>query len=1384
MHRSLLRCAAAAATAAMLAGPASAVVISFEDLNPGGGITTVGPQYAALGVTFNSVQAMDFSQRLPQVPNFAHSGTRAVEQCFAAEFCSSPIAASFTAAQSRVKVWVGLDFAPQQAFTIQLAGYNSTDALVATDSVTIPAGASPVAVRFPLSIGTVSPSIVRAEVTIPGGFMNGVVVDDVEFDTIGPPPPCLAVGPPSLTVFQPTGTVTTRTNRFEYQDQASSLDPFATRTITSVGPSGQPHVAVSQVAQQPTIHTWMYGYLEPGLNLVTVRVQDCGGATTRNFQVQYNPLPADLGFEVLGYEVTQSIQDLFHSVPLISGKRTYLRLYLGLTGSATSLTNVRATLNAFRPGNDPTFQHGPALAPFNVKSLNAVTVDNSVNLLTKRADMTKSLNFELPPDWVVDGQVNFSLGSITIDDVDFPAPNVTGGFVNAIGHLRYQEFDPAPFLRVKLVNVPYHPIGKPAEVHTPRQLDNDLLFSWLGRAYPTARVIPSVSTTATLPYAPGEIVAPTPAPFVFRFDADWINSMVQNMRSMDIAGGSVDPRTHYYGQVDDDGNAHFMRGKADSIPSWVASGPTGSNTWGWDTDGSYGDWYGGHELGHTFGRTHTEFCGAEACPEWISDFCPGGFQAYPYPEGLISGGPRGEEGLGVGFDIGDSSHNIKPAAYSPGIFHDIMTYCDSEWMSDFSYERILGRLRYEAQNSPSPQRLKADAVPDGVLLTGVLNLTQKSGTLLPAWRMGGLAPSELPATSRFHILFKSAGGTTLADYPFLPNVDTEPVEGEDLTANLAETLPWVANTRRISVVWDGAEIAHLTVSPNAPTVHVVSPNGGETLSGTVNVQWSASDADGDALTYTLQYSRDGGDTWQTLSTNVTSNPAPVDLSGLPGTTSAKFRVIASDGVNTGMDDSDAVFTVAGKAPVVHIISPTDASAFDSNQTVVFTGQGNDVEDGMLSGTKLVWTSSVQGALGTGDAISTQLKPGTHTITLTGTDSDGQSSSTSITVTVSAAAPVASPGPGRAVVVGQLVNFNAAAGSLGYPPLSYHWDLLQKPLSANATLNGVDSATPSFTPDVVGVYTLQLTVQDGTGLSAVALVTITATTAGNALRIAGGLEAATAGDMPLLNIELGAPSTSVIDILDAVRLMRSSAPAGAGFGTVTVSAGNAYAGGVLIDDARLNGRPDVPIVVGHIQVKSNAPALAVQYVTAQGKWAIVPDSAGTIQTGERLGYVFGPQVRSITRSASNTPFSWGVRLDDPALQQNPDAIVLTTHNLNAVPGNSPLGVWYSNGGWLAYNEEGDAMANGERYFYTDAGASGGSVVHTRSNGSGNGVILDDPRLNGNPKAVVLVQHAVQNQYNTSPMGARYNATAAKWVAYNEDGSGLAFFEAVNYLVATQ
>jgi len=94
-------------------------------------------------------------------------------------------------------------------------------------------------------------------------------------------------------------------------------------------------------------------------------------------------------------------------------------------------------------------------------------------------------------------------------------------------------------------------------------------------------------------------------------------------------------------------------------------------------------------------------------------------------------------------------------------------------------------------------------------------------------------------------------------------------------------------------------------------------------------------------------------------------------------------------------------TFANSPPVVSITGPTGGSRFLSGyETISFSGTGNDAEDGPLSGSSLVWTSSIDGEIGIGTSFSrTDLSVGTHTIWLTGTDSQGATGCDSIWIAV-------------------------------------------------------------------------------------------------------------------------------------------------------------------------------------------------------------------------------------------------------------------------------------------------------------------------------------------------------------------------------------------------
>src|SRR5436189_1928849 len=88
--------------------PAAAEIITFEEMTPNGGAVPVLDFYANRGVIFRA-SAIDFTKGPPVVANFVHSGTNAIETCFAIEFCTSPIEVTFTKAQAHVSAFTGFD---------------------------------------------------------------------------------------------------------------------------------------------------------------------------------------------------------------------------------------------------------------------------------------------------------------------------------------------------------------------------------------------------------------------------------------------------------------------------------------------------------------------------------------------------------------------------------------------------------------------------------------------------------------------------------------------------------------------------------------------------------------------------------------------------------------------------------------------------------------------------------------------------------------------------------------------------------------------------------------------------------------------------------------------------------------------------------------------------------------------------------------------------------------------------------------------------------------------------------------------------------------------------------------------------------------------------
>ena len=630
------------------------------------------------------------------------------------------------------------------------------------------------------------------------------------------------------------------------------------------------------------------------------------------------PAGPELGGPILltcdGVEVTQAIQDMAHSVPLIAEKRTIARVYLSV-GGADPVT-VSGILRVRRAGSTGLGSVVRAQAP--------VTIDPAHNgdLRAKREHDARSLTFILPRRVLTAGQWEVRLSSLhrTTPHRVLTVPS---------GATRTVTFAASPPLRVRIIGIRYQ---SGTRTVAPTPLDFTLIQSWLGRAYPVAAVEWSQVTVD--------------GPSAWPFQAPAINAFVRGIRATDVAGG-VDARTHYYGLVADNGGTNFMRGLASGIPTaadptTVASGPCGGSDFGWDDDGSYGDWYTAHELAHTFGRFHAEFCGAA------------GGAAYPFANGQLADA----DGAFLGYDVGDIANGIQPRALPGTTWHDVMSYCVNQWISSFTYTGIRTRLIAEdgLAGAPAPATRRrggprrssgrGGAMPTGstVHVVATLNVTQQTGELRHVLPVAAVPPGHGPLASGRPQRRGRAGrgpevalrvfgraGSLIGEFvaPFIADACRDP--GDDVTGSIDAFLAGASAATRLELVLDGTVVDTFTpgaapgavanirgsaparrprggavrarrvggadLDPDADPILTWTPPAGPRRTGvrkTVRAGGAAAAAAADTQ-YTVQVSVDGGATWQTVGFALKTPQVRIDRAVLGDAETVKVRVTATSG---------------------------------------------------------------------------------------------------------------------------------------------------------------------------------------------------------------------------------------------------------------------------------------------------------------------------------------------------------------------------------------------------------------------------------------------------------------------------------------------------------
>lgn len=395
-----------------------------------------------------------------------------------------------------------------------------------------------------------------------------------------------------------------------------------------------------------------------------------------------------------------------------------------------------------------------------------------------------------------------------------------------------------------------------------------------------------------------------------------------------------------------------------------------------------------HEIAHNFGRMHSGCDPAEANPD--PNFVP--------KDCTIS---EAEDGQSAFYGFESRGPAAAAEIYRPKAAFDVMGYRRPHWIAEYTWEGLMDAFGMNAMASLSagPANTSIAAGTPIVLISGIITTSTNLGALDAVVHTEAAGAIANPAPGSAAVRFENAGGQELAAYSF------EPRELADGTLQaFALLLPRPAGTARIVLLRSGVELAARTASANAPAVTLLSPNGGESLAGpTATLNWSASDADGDALSYVIEYSTDAGATWQVVDPAWHTTSYELNLESMAGSNQALIRVRANDGFHTGQDQSDSTFSVARKPPIAAITAAAEpVDAYVDGQLINLAGDAFDFEDGPLPATAFTWNSSQDGLLGSGASIAIEaarLSRGTHTITLAAQDSDGMTGTATITVTI-------------------------------------------------------------------------------------------------------------------------------------------------------------------------------------------------------------------------------------------------------------------------------------------------------------------------------------------------------------------------------------------------
>jgi hypothetical protein len=336
-----------------------------------------------------------------------------------------------------------------------------------------------------------------------------------------------------------------------------------------------------------------------------------------------------------------------------------------------------------------------------------------------------------------------------------------------------------------------------------------------------------------------------------------------------------------------------------------------------------------------------------------------GYPRHPYKNGQLSDGQLSDSSpYFVGFDTGDpglgvnaSNKPLAPMQALPGEdWHDVMTYCIKQWISNQTYTAIYNRLMDEnkeekriellaylpasrgpgrapieypddrdrwslgstaiAQDAPHDAKGTKPATKmvtrDLVVVRATINQAAGSGNIAKVIRVAR-AMTSTSHDNAVRLCRILPNGQAPENVPMNVIPIASPPKGERM-ATATAVLPYVPGRAVLELFIGDKLVDQLQASLNAPKLERIDQP--KAIGNSLRFSWKeAKDPDADTITYDVQMRFAENDPWRTVALDLTKPELSLPAERFQGVAVIHVRVIASDGYHSTAKESGALYLI-------------------------------------------------------------------------------------------------------------------------------------------------------------------------------------------------------------------------------------------------------------------------------------------------------------------------------------------------------------------------------------------------------------------------------------------------------------------------------------------